>query len=365
MIWFDFSGVPLPVHILAAARTPLGAFGGSLKGLEASALAAHALRETLRRSGLEATRIEQVILGCAFPGGGNPARAAALAAGLPAAIPAFTPCMGAASGLKAVALAAQNLSEGSGLILAGGADSLSRVPYVAPSARWGVRMGEATLLDGLLLESPAVDQEAEALASTHGISMEALRAWTEGSRRRAAESAAFRHAEIAPLEFTTRKGTRLLVEDEPPESSRIPQMMGLAAPADGAAAVLLGSGGHPGDGQPQGRILGWVESGEGWATAIRQLLRQTGLRFDAVDRWELHEPSAAHVLALLDELREVHPDRVNVRGGALALGDAPGASGVRLLLTLLNTLHAEGLQTGVVALPAGHGLGLAMAITRS
>jgi len=351
---------PLPVHLLAAARTPLGAFGGCLKGLDAAALGAHALRETLRRGQTDPASIQQVILGCAFPGGGNPARAAALAAGIPAAVPAFTPCMGEASGLKAMLLAAQSL-QGSDLILAGGTESLSRVPYLVPGARWGVRIGEADLLDGLLQDSPTVSEEAQALAQARGIPQEAQEAWSKESRRRAQVYASSRAAEIAPLEISLRGGTRLISVDEPPEASRIPLQPGLASPADGAAAILMTSAPSH---SSLGTILGWAETGAGWAEAIRRLLRHTGLGFDDIDRWELHEPSAAHLLALLDELPELDPERVNRRGGALALGNAASAGGVGLLLSLLNSLQEEGLRTGVVAMPTAHGLGLAMAITR-
>jgi acetyl-CoA C-acetyltransferase len=324
-------------------------------------LGAHALREALRRGRTDSASIQQVILGCAFPGGGNPARTAALAAGIPSAVPAFTPCMGEGSGLKAILLAAQGM-RGSDLILAGGTESLSRVPYLVPGARWGVRIGEAELLDGLLLDAPTVHEEAQALASAHGISQAAQEAWSKESRRRALASTESRAAEIAPLEIILRRQTRLFSMDEPPEASPIPLQPGLAHPADGAAAVLLTSDSS----RPSlGSIVGWAETGAGWAEAIRQLLRSTGLRFDEVDRWELHEPSAAHILALLAELPELDPERVNRRGGALALGNAASAGGTGLLLSLLKSLQEEGLHIGVVALPTAHGLGLAMAITRS
>jgi len=355
---------PLPVFILAAARTPLGAFGGSLRNMEASELGAHALRATLHRGRAEDTRLGQVIMGSAFPLGGNPARVAALAADVPVAVPAFTPCLGSGSGLKAVMLGAQSLQAGRpGLVLAGGADNLSRVPYLAPGARWGVRIGEADLLDGLLLEQPLLKSETEALVRAHGISLEAQNAWSAESRRRAQECQAARSPEIAPLEVPGRKGSRLLSEDESPGSSRVPQIPNYPAPADGAAALLLSSEIGPSVGAPLGRILGWAESGLGWAAAIRELLLQTGLTLGSIDRWELQERSAAHVLALQAEL-DLEPERVNVQGGALGLGDASGASGARLLMSLLHTLQAEGLRTGIVAIQAGHGLGLAMAVTR-
>lgn len=355
----------MPVYILAAARTPLGAFGGALRPLGAPALGAHALRETLARGPIEPDLVDEVILGCALPActGGLLARTAALAAGIPAQVPAHTPCLGAASGLKAIALAAQGLQQGAAsFILAGGAESLSSVPYVIPGARWGVRMGEAELLDSLLLDGPPVALEAEALALRLGLPRPSQDAWSQAGRQKAFAARASRSLEIAPLTVAGRLGARLLSEDEAPEASRVSSAANLAAPADGAATLLLASSLPPGA-APLGRILGWAETGSGCATAIRRLLLHTGLRFQDITHWELHEPSAAHVLALLAELPEIDPARVNPGGGALALGDPLGASGARLLVSLAH--QTQGLQTGIAAISGGQGLALAMAITRS
>jgi len=357
----------LPVYILAAARTPLGAFGGELRSLSAPDLGAHALRETLCRGDIEPDRIDEVILGCALPvgTGGQPARSAALAAGIPAHVPAHSPCAGGATGLKAVALGAQSLWHGaSGFVLAGGTESLSRVPYIVPGARWGVRMGEAELLDSLLLDGPPVTLEIEELCRRFVLSREAQDSWTEASRRKASAARSTRSREIAPLSVVGRKETHLISEDEDPEASRIPPSPNRAAPADGAASLLLAAALPPGA-TPLARILGWVETGSGCASAIRQLLSRTCINLEDVDRWEIHEPSAAHALALLAELPGLDPLRMNVGGGALALGDALGATGARLLVSLALSLQAEGLQTGVAAISGGHGLALAMAITRS
>lgn len=353
----------MPVYILAAARTPLGAFGGALKSLSAAELGAHALREALRRGPIDPGRVDEVILGCALPAGtgGNPARSAALAAGIADPVPAHTPCMGAASGMKAAALAAQALQHGDRhFILAGGAESLSRAPYLLPDARWGVRMGEAELLDSLLLDGSSLAQEADDLAS----GSEAEMAWTAESRRKVLAARPSRSREIAPLAVTGRKGPRTVSQDEPPEASPVSPVANVAAPADGAAALLLASTLPPGA-VPLGRILDWIETGSGCASATRQLLLRTGLHFQDIDRWEIHEPSAAHVLALLKELPELDPARVNTGGGALALGDPLGAAGARLLVSLAHILQTEDLRTGVAVVPAGQGLAFAMAITRS
>lgn len=350
----------MPVYILAAARTPIGAFGGCLKTLSAPELGAHALRETLRRGGIDPARVDEVILGCALPcgSGGNPAHAAAIAAGVSAQAPTLTVCAGAASGLQAVALAAQNLQHGtSAFALAGGFDSPSQAPYLLPGARWGVRIGEAALLDSLLLDAPPVEREAEALS----VSAESRVAWTARSRQRSTGARPSRDEEIAPLVIPGRKGPLTIREDEPPEASRLAP--DLAPPADGAAALLLASA-IPAGTPALAQILDWSRTGSDTGTAVRQLLAKLGLGFDQIDRWEIHEPSAAHVLALLADLPEIDPARVNVAGGALALGDPPGASGARLLAALAFGLRAERLRTGVAVVPASQGLGIAMAITR-
>lgn len=354
----------MPVHILAAARTPFGAFGGSLKGVPLVDLGACALRETLVRSHLDPQRLDGVILGCALPAGGgeNPARQAALTAGLPRSARAYSPNLGSASGLKALILGAQELQLGLGsFILAGGADNLSRTPYYLPEARWGVRMGEADLLDSLVQDLPSQVADAESLARTHGISLQTRQAWVDRSLARARESRTARQTELVPFEGVGRRGPWILPEDEAPAVSRIPLVPHLAPPADGAAAVLLGPASH----QALGEILGWAESGLGCCAAVCEVLASCNLSIGAVDLWEIHESTSAHALALLTEMPGLDLERVNVQGGALALGDAASASGVRLVLSLLRILQERELRTGVAVISAGGDLGLAMAIRRN
>jgi len=359
----------LPVYILAAARTPLGAFGGCLKDVSPSELAAHALRETLRRSHVAPDQIAEVILGSVLTGfqGGNPALLAARAAGIPADISGFTISAGYASGLKALALAAQNLHRGCGTFaLAGGTESASQAPYLLPEGRWGVRFGEADLLDTLLLSSAFLTQEVETLSEQCPLRDDDLVAWTEGSRRKAANSRGHQAQEIAPLSIIGRKQPEVIHEDEPSENSPIPhRQTGIAAPADGAASLLLSSDPRVEAQAPLARILDWVEMGADSAGAVRRLLRRTGLTCQQIDCWEIHEASAAHLLAFLIATPEIDPTRVNLRGGALALGDPQGASGARLVATLAFTLQAEQLQTGIALIPAIGGPGIAMAISRS
>ncbi len=359
----------MPVYILAAARTPLGAFGGCLRDLGPSDLAAHALRETLRRGRVDPERIAEIIMGCVHTElqGGNVALRAARAADLPARISAYTLGAGAASGLKAVALAAQSLQRRDGaLVLAGGTESASQAPYLLPGARWGVRFGEADLIDGLLLCRTTLAQEGSTFPDQDPIGEDDLAAWAEGSRRKAAAQGGYRAQEIAPLEVLRRKQWQRVHDDEPPEISPIPlPESGMAAPADGAATLLLSST-LPDESQPPlARILDWVEMGADSAGTVRELLRRTGLTFPQIDRWEIHEASTARLLALLRDLPEIDPGRVNPGGGALALGDPLGAGGARLVSSLAFALRTDRLQTGIAFIPALGGPGIAMAISRA
>ena len=352
----------MPVFFLATARTPIGAFGGSLRGMATTELAARAMAETLRRGDLDPARVQEAVLGCAFPAGcgENPARRAAQEAGIHC--PAFTVSMGAGSGLKSVILAAQGLAAGSReFALAGGADNASRAPYLVPEGRWGTRMGQTDILDSLLVDGsfafPETTVPEDAIPSPATQSR-----WAGASRLSARESRTARQRELFPLSWAGKRGLVCLSEDEDPAQARLPFWENFATPADGAAILLLGTSRPP---QPLGRLLGVMETALGWQATIRKLLASLGLSVEAVDRWELQEASAAHILGLLNEMPDLDPARVNVRGGALALGDAGGANGARMLISLLNTLQDEGLETGVVATPAGQGLTLAMAITRS
>lgn len=346
----------MPVYFLAAARTPIGAFGRSLKAVAAPILAARATEETILRAGIDPSLIQETILGCAFPGGcgENPAWLAACEARLDG--PAFTVSMGSGSGLKAISLAAQHCAGNAhALVLAGGTENCSRVPFWAPEARWGRRIGATMMQDSLLVDGPYKPLDGLAEPS------EAELAWVTSSTAKAKATRTLRERECFPLSWAGQRGPGSLTADEAPQESRMAFPPQIAAPADGAAMVLVGTSPGP---APMGRLLGVVETTQGCSAAIRRLLAQTGLSMAAVDRWELHESSAAWMLEVLGELPELDPGKVNVRGGALALGDPCGASGARMLVSLLHTLQDENLEIGIVALPAGPGLALAMAIAR-
>lgn len=389
----------MTVYIHAAVRTAIGALGGSLRPLGVADLGAAVLRAALERSGLEPGRVAEVVLGCALQAGAgpNPARLAALRAGLPGAVPALTVNQGEGSGLRAVALAAQGLDAAGGFALAGGAESMSGVPYLLPAARWGARMGATRLLDGLLqdglrcghLDRPLA-QAAEEAAARLGIGREAQDAHAAASHRRAGAAAAQGAfgREIVPVALPggRREGSRVAgdacirPETTAAGLARLAPVLGPegtvtegngAPPADGAAVLLLGPEAGPGGRPPLARILGFAQAAVdpalpdlGAGPAIRRLLARTGLDFDRVDLWELDEGFAARSLAALAELPELDPARVNVRGGALALGHPLGASGARMLVTLLHLLEDRQARTGVVALGAGGGLSAALAIER-
>jgi acetyl-CoA acetyltransferase len=227
-----------------------------------------------------------------------------------------------------------------------------------------VRIGEGDLLDSLLVDGAPVAAEAERLLQCHGLCAADLEAWIESSRRKASAARAVRGSEFAPLAVIRRGSPHEVTDDEGPETARVPLPRHLAAPADGAAALLL-SDTIPSGTAPLARILDWVETGSGWTEAIRRLLHKLRLPLESIDRWEIHEPSAAHALALLKDFPALDPARVNARGGALAIGDPLGASGARLLLSLAQELEAHRLQTGIAVIPGATGMALAMAISRS
>jgi acetyl-CoA C-acetyltransferase len=378
------------VVILAGVRTPLGAFGGMLRDTPAIELGGHALQEALSRAGVDPAQVGEVVLGQVFQAGcgANPARQAALAAGIPPTVPAWTVNHLCASGLKAVALAAQSIRSGDlDLAVAGGMESMSGVPYLLPSARWGTRMGEAAIRDGLLQDGLVcpftqvpMGSLAEDLARELGIAREDQDAYALESHRRAAAawSAGAFSREVLPL-----RGRAAMDEGVRPTSSgealaALPPAFreggtvtaGNASPlSDGAAALVLAREGV--GGAPRARILAFAQAalaprdfGLAPLPAIHLALQRAGLRIQDLDLVELNEAFAAQVLALLRAMPDLDPARLNVRGGALALGHPVGASGARILVTLLHALEDAGLRYGLAALCVGGGQGVAMIIER-
>jgi acetyl-CoA C-acetyltransferase len=389
----------MSVLILSAARTAVGTFGGSLKPLTSVDLGAIALKAALARADFDPTRVGEVVLGNVLQAGSgqNVARLAALKAGLPFATLAMTPNQVCGSGLRAVALAAQGLAAGdSEFALAGGTESMSNAAYLLPAARWGARMGATRLVDSMIQDGlwcghgdTHMGVTAEAIAAKHGLTRDAQDGFAVGSQRAAAAASAggaFAR-EIVPVSLTGKKGDTVFATDEFIRADTTPESLAKLQPAfkqdgtvtagnasglnDGAAALLLGTEAAATGLKPIARILGFAQVGVdpalmglGPVPAIRKLLANTGLTFDQIDRWELNEAFAAQSLGVLKELPEIDPVRVNVRGGAIALGHPIGASGARILVTLLHILQDENRRIGIAALCVGGGMGVAMVVER-
>jgi acetyl-CoA C-acetyltransferase len=386
------------VYIVSAVRTAIGGFQGALRDVPLPSLGAHVIREALGRARVEAGELDEVILGTVMQAGHEicPARVAALEAGVPEPVPAYSVNKACGSGLKAVALGAQSIRLGEAeLVLAGGMESMNRVPYVLPRARTGYRMGHAELVDLLVhgLTCPLTHVHmgitAENVAERHGISRAEQDAFAAGSYEKALKAIAggkFR-AEIAPFPIPQKKGDPVLFDtDEDPVPTPLEKLASLR-PAfkkdgtvtagnssnidDGACAVLVASEARVRQQrlEPLARICGSASAGLepshmglGPARAIPRLMARLGWSWDSVDLWELNEAFAAQSLGVLRELDRIDPERVNVNGGAVALGHPVGASGARILTTLIWALRDRGLQRGVASLCIGSGMGIAMGI---
>ncbi len=374
--------VPEDVFILAAGRLPLGRFGGSLAGEGAVQLGLEAIRGLLAEPTLP--RPGKLLWGMArsHTQGMNPARTLALRAGLPLDTPAFTLNMACGSSLQAVILAAQDLRAGAPApILAGGSEAMSDTPHLVPGLRWGFRMGHRTLPDVMHqdgLRCPVtgllMGETIERLAEKRGVTRPAADAWAAESHRRAAAAdfAAERlpHPRLADDECI-RPGTtaETLARLDPVFHPEGQVTAGNAsALSDGAAALLLARGDQLTGRAPLGRILGWAEAGvdpldmgEAPVPAVRRLLAAHGLRIADITLWELNEAFAAQLLVCQQQLG-LPPDRLNAAVGAVALGHPIGATGARILATLVHQLRRRGGGLGVATLGIGGGLGLAVLV---
>ena len=389
------------IAILAATRTAIGGFQGTLSGLPAHALGAALIRDILEKTGIAPAEIDEVVLGQILTAGcgQNPARQAAIAAGLPHAVPALSLNKVCGSGLKAVHLAAQAIALGDAdLVLAGGQESMSLAPYVLPKARSGLRLGHAQLEDSLIRDGlwDAFNQyhmgiTAENLAERYGITRELQDAFAVDSQRKAAEAiAAGRfHKEITPISIPQRKGDPVLFDtDEQPHPGTTAEALTKLRPAfkndgtvtagnaatinDGAAVLLLASAqkaealGLP--------VLAWIRGyasagvdpavmGIGPVPATQKTLDKAGWRIGDLDLIEANEAFAVQALAVNRELGW-DTAKVNVNGGAIALGHPIGASGARILVTLIHELIRRDARKGLATLCIGGGQGVAIAIER-
>lgn len=387
------------IAIVAATRTPIGRFQGGLSTVPAHDLSAQLIRAVLQSAGVAAEQIDEVILGQILTAGAgqNPARQAAVNAGLPYEVPSMSLNKLCGSGLKAVHLAAQAIALGDAdLVLAGGQESMSLAPFVVHKARAGLGLGHA-MMDDTLLRDGLTDAfhnyhmgiTAENLAERYGITREQQDAFAVESQRKAVaamEAGRFKD-EITPIDVPQRKGDPVRVEaDEQPRAQTTLESLAKLRPAfkkegtvtagnastinDGAAVLLLASAEKAKElGLP---VLAWIR---GWAStgvdpaimgigpvsASRKVLKKVGWELDQLDLIEANEAFAAQSLAVAKDL-QWDMNKVNVNGGAIALGHPIGASGARVLVTLVHEMRRRGAQKGLATLCIGGGQGVAIAI---
>ena len=386
-----------PVVILAARRTAIGSFQGQFQGLSAPMLGAAAIRAAMLDTPVHASEVDEVLMGCCLMAGVGqaPARQALLAAGLPDSVPATTLTKMCGSGMKTVMLGHDQLLAGAvGVVVAGGMESMTHAPYLLPSARSGQRLGHGQMVDHMFFDGlqDAYDGQlmgvhAEATAKELGFTRAEQDAYALASvqRAQAAVAGGLFAREIAPVTMKVKGSERVIEVDETPGQCK-PEKIATLKPAfgadgtvtaassasisDGAAALVLtrDSTARSRDWRPIARIVGHsTHAGPpGRFTtapvgAIRRLFDLTGWTDEDVDLYEINEAFAVVTLIAMRELK-LSPDKVNVHGGACAMGHPIGATGARILVTLIHALQQRGLQRGVAALCIGGGEATAMAI---
>ena len=388
------------IFLAAPVRTPIGSFGGALASLSGAELGGLAAAESLRRAGLDPAQIGYTIFGNARQAGGgpNPARQVGRPAGVPDAAPAFTVNMACASGLQAILSASQVIRDGDAeIVLAGGTESMSRVPYMLERARWGYRLGHGELTDGMYrdgflcpLSGKIMGETAETLAARDHITRDEQDAYAVETQRRCEEArkaGRFRDEMMSVTVGSGRKST-VVEADEHPRDGVTAESLARLAPVflengtvhagnssgitDGAAALLVMSGAaaRRTGVTPWARIAGWASAGVdpaimgiGPVPAVRKLEARTGVQLADIDLIELNEAFAAQVLACD---RELHFDRtrLNVNGGAIALGHPIGATGARITVTLLHEMRRRGSRHGLATLCVSGGMGFALLLER-
>jgi acetyl-CoA C-acetyltransferase len=390
-----------PVFVLSAARTPIGRFGGSFASLSAADLGEVAARAAIERSGLPAAAIDETIFGHARQAGGGPntARQVSHRAGVPDSVPAYTVNKACASSLKALTLGALSVAAGENeAILVGGTECMSATPYLLPRARFGYRMGNAEVVDGMYRDGflcplcgQLMGETAENLVREYGILRAEQDAFAAESQRRAAQAAASgRFAdEIAPVTVPGKKGPTIVDKDEHPRPDTTAESLAKLPPVfdaeagtvhagnssgitDGAAALVLATEevAKRAGVEPLGRVAAWTSAGVeparmgiGPVPALRRLLERQKLSLESVDLIELNEAFAAQVIACAREL-PFDLARLNVNGGAIALGHPIGATGARISTTLLHELKKRGGRRGIATLCVSGGMGMAVLFER-
>ncbi len=388
-----------PAVILSACRTPIGSFGGALKDLSASDLGAIVIKEAIRRAGVKPIDLGDVIMGCVLQAGVgmNVARQAAIKAGVPQEVPGETVNRVCGSGLQSVVHAVEATRAGyTDLVLAGGTESMTNAPYILKGARWGFRMGHGEVYDSMLLEGLTCAMggchmgiTAENIASRFNVSRDEQDAYAAESQRRAeaAVKAGLFKEEIVPVQLPQKKGDPITFDtDEYPRAGTTAgKLAGLKAAFkkdgtvtagnasginDGAAAVVVATAERAArlGRKPLAKILSFASTGVdpaimgmGPVPAVTTALERAKLRTSDIDLFELNEAFAVQAVAVLKELK-LDASKVNTRGGAIALGHPIGASGARVLTTLIYALRAKGGGRGVASLCIGGGMGIAMVI---
>jgi acetyl-CoA C-acetyltransferase len=382
-------------------RTPIGRFGGSLQSWTAADLGTEVAKESLRRARIRSDMVDDSIWGCARQAGGGPnvARQITFRAGVPDRVPAFTVNQACGSGLRAIILAAEQIMLGrANIILAGGTESMSRVPYFAEGARFGMRMGHSELVDGMYrdgfndpLSGLIMGETAEVLARHYEISRDEQDEYALRSQQRAAAAIAAGRfdTERLPLELKDRKGnvTMFATDEHVRQKTSIEDLQRLAPVfakdgtvtagnssgiTDGAAAVtvLSEAGLQASDAQPLARIVDYEIVGVppeimgiGPVPAVRAILSRQNLGLDDIDLIEINEAFAAQVIACDRDLR-FDPERLNVNGGAIALGHPIGCTGVRITTTLLHEMKRRQSRLGLATLCISGGMGIALLVER-
>lgn len=388
--------------IISAARTPTGKFQGALKGFSAPELGAIAIKEAVSRAGISGDKVDEVIMGCVVQAGIGqaPARQAALKAGLPPEVSALTVNMVCGSGLRAVALASQAVQLGDAeYVVAGGMESMSNIPYALQTAREGFRMGNQTATDLMIhdglwcpFENWHMGNTGEVVAEKYQITREEQDNFAFDSHRKAHEAQqAGRFAEeLVPVEIPQKKGDPIILDhDEPVRPETTVESLAKLRPAfkkdggtvtagnapgvnDGASALVVTSRDNAAASgiEPLGRVVAWAGSGiepkyimMAPVKGVQNVLAKAGWDMKDVDLFELNEAFSVQALGVMKELG-LEMDRVNVNGGAVALGHAIGNSGGRVLTTLLYEMKRRGVKRGVAALCLGGGNSVAMAVER-
>ena len=386
------------VYILSAVRTPIGKFGGALASQSAADMGVVAARAAMQRAGIQPQQVEETIFGNARQAGGgpNPARQISVRGGVPQEVPAYTVNKACASGLKSIALAYQEVATGNlDCVLAGGTESMSRLPYYLDGARWGYRLGDQELVDGMYrdgffcpLAKMVMGETAEVLAEQYKITRDeqdefALTSQTHAAAALAAER--FKE-EIVPVTIESKKGSQVFARDEHPFPDASLERLAKLQPVfsktgtitagnssgitDGAAAVVIASESFAKKNNlhPLARILAVSSAGVdprimgiGPVPALRKMEQKHGLKLSDFNLVELNEAFAAQVLACD---RELHFDRekLNVNGGAIALGHPIGCTGTRITVTLLHEMRHRKAKRGVATLCVSGGMGMALAI---